>query len=356
MKVSTFWAAIAVPQALAYPGMGKTMAEIQARGEFGLGRRSTQLLGDLTTSGINLTSQGSAIKTILEGASAIAGSHTYSPPGALTSKTCMESTLCIWYYIIQDLQSAFVYDQGCTDLARGAIRLGFHDAATWDIFSSYGGADGSILLSDELSRSDNLGLAETGAQTKAWYEKYKSYGIGMADLIQTAAMTATVSCPGGPRIRLFVGRNDDSRAGPTGKLPHHWQDAPALISLFEAKTFTPSDLVALVGSHTASKQRFVDVSRKGTPQDTTPTVWDTDFYSQTIAGNNKTILILHSDKSLSNYSSTANAFKTFAGSNGQALWSPAYAQAYFRMSLLGVNNLNNLTEITQVLPLPRPIP
>ncbi|KAI1141736.1 putative class II peroxidase [Hypoxylon sp. FL0543] len=352
MKISTLLAGIVAPQALAYPGMGNTMAEIQARGDHALQRRSTELLGDLTTtSDSNLTPQGSAIKSILQGGSAIANSNTYNPPGKLTSDACKKSVLCIWYYIVQDLKTTFTDSSGCTDLGRGAIRQGFHDAATWDKHSAYGGADGSLLLSNELDRSDNRGLEDIGAQTKTWYNKYKSYGIGMADLIQTAAMTATVCCPGGPRIRLFIGRKDDSRAGPTGKLPDQSQDAKALIDLFAAKTFTSNDLVALVGAHTAATQKYVDTSRSGASQDTTPSVWDNKFYSETIAGDNKTILIFHSDKSISNYSATKDQFKTFAGSNGKSLWSPAYAQAYFRMSLLGVNNLNNLTEITQVLPL-----
>ncbi|OTA95550.1 putative class II peroxidase [Hypoxylon sp. CO27-5] len=354
MKISIFLLSIITSQALGYPGMGNTMAEIKSRGDFALGRRSTELLGDLKTiNDHDLTSQGSTIKSILQGGSAIADSNTFNPPGKLTSNACKKSVLCIWYYIVQDMKSTFTDSSGCTDLGRGAIRQGFHDAATWNRTSTYGGADGSLLLSDELNRSDNLGLADIGSQTKTWYDKYKSYGIGMADLIQTAAMTATVCCPGGPRIRLFVGRKDDSRAGPKGLLPDQSQDAPALINLFAAKTFTSNDLVALVGAHTAATQKFVDPSRSGASQDTTPSVWDTTFYSETIAGDNKTILIFHSDKSISGYSATKDQFKTFAGSNGKSLWSPAYAQAYFRMSLLGVNNLNNLTEITQVLPLPQ---
>lgn len=202
-----------------------------------------------------------------------------------------------------------------------------------------------------MSRVDNLGLEDIAAKTKDWYNQYKGHGISMADLIQIAAVTATVSCPGGPRIISFIGRKDDSQAAPTGKLPFQYQDADYLVNLFAAKTFTANDLVALVGAHTASKQKFVATSRTNASQDTTPNVWDTKFYSETIAGDNKTILIFHSDKSLSSYSQTQAQFNTFAGANGGSLWAPAFAQAYFRMSFLGVNNLNNLTEITQVLPL-----
>lgn len=321
MKTPLLVGVVAANYALAYPSLDAKLTEIQARHDFALERRSTELLGDLVDS-ISLTVVGTTIKAILQGASAVADASTYTPPGDLASDVCKQSVLCVWFYIVDELKDAFADSEGCTDLARGAIRQGFHDAATWDKNSDYGGADGSLLLSDELTRSENRGLEEIGAQTNVWYDKYKGYGISMADLIQTAALVGTVSCPGGPRIRHFVGRQDDSRAGPTGKLPLPQQDAQYLIDLFSAKTFTADDLVALIGAHTASKQKFVDVTRSGASQDSTPNVWDNKYYSEVIKGDNTSILIFHSDKSISNYASTKSQFSIFAGSGGQALWSP----------------------------------
>ncbi|KAI1630757.1 peroxidase [Biscogniauxia mediterranea] len=353
MKKSTILISLAATEALAYPGMDRALSEIQARDDYQLKDRSTDLLGDLV--GNVVTPVGSTIKGILQGNSATVGGSTYSPTGPLSSSSCAQDPLCRWYWIVQDMQGKFSDQNGCTDDARGAIRQGFHDAATWDISSSYGGADGSLLLSDELSRPENLGLAPIGEVTKAWYETYKQYGVTMADIIQTAAIVATVSCPGGPRIRAFVGRHDDSRAGPEGKLPLPFQDAQYLINLFQAKTFTASDLVALVGAHTASKQFFVDPTRAGASQDSTPNVWDSRFYAETLSSTNQSsIFTFQSDKNLATFPSTSGQWAAFADPlHGQGQWGPAYAQAYFRMSMLGVNNLQNLTEITQVIPLPR---
>ncbi|KAK9426009.1 putative Peroxidase [Seiridium unicorne] len=350
MKPSTLLVACAATSAIAYPGMDRVLNEIEARNN-GIERRSTELLGDLV-SGL-LSDVGLTIKSILQGASAVADGTTYTAPGPLGSDACSKDTCCVWSYIAAEMADAFQDSNGCTDLARGAIRQGFHDAATWDTSSSYGGADGSLLLSDELDRIENRGLQATGAQTNTWFAKYQQYGISMADLIQTAALVGTVSCPGGPRIRSFVGRNDNSEAGPTGKLPLPFQDAQFLIDLFAAKTFTASDLVALVGAHSTSKQSFVDPSRAGAPQDSTPGVWDTKFYSETLTSDNTTILVFPSDKDLATYSQTSGQWKVFSGGAGQAAWAPAYASAYFRMSMLGVNNMNTLTECTQVIPLPR---
>ncbi|KAI8947618.1 peroxidase [Xylaria longipes] len=350
MKACAVLLVCSASQALAHPGMNRVLAEIQARDDFVLGARSDVLLGDLLSRA--LTGVGETIKDILQlGDSAIDnGSGSYKPPGQLGSDACNSDPLCLWYYVATQMWGDFADANGCTDSGRGAIRQGFHDAGAWDVDSAYGGADGSLLLSDELSRSENRGLQEIGELTKTYYSTYHPHGAGMADIIQLGAIVGTVACPGGPRIRAFVGRNDNSRAAPTGKLPLPSMDAPTLINLFTQKTFTASDLVALVGAHTAAKQRFVDPSRANAALDSDPQIWDASFYSETLTGNNKTFFILHSDKALATYSATKAQWNAFAGSSGQSQWSPAYAQAYFRMSMLGVNNLNDLTEISKVIP------
>jgi Peroxidase len=60
----------------------------------------------------------------------------------------------------------------CTALARGAVRLGFHDAAAWEKTLSYGGADGSMILTDEVSRAENAGLQEIVNQMRNWFVYY----------------------------------------------------------------------------------------------------------------------------------------------------------------------------------------
>lgn len=320
MRPSVLLLGAVAASALAHPGMERALAEIQARDDTTLEGRSVSLLGDLV--GRADTASGRAISAILTGASAMADGSTYTPPGGLGSPACKKDTCCVWSYISQELQGLFQDSTGCTDPARASIRLGFHDAATWDLQSSYGGADGSILLSDELDRPDNRGLSEVGGLIKSIFDKYKTNGIGMADLIQVAATVATVSCPGGPRIRTYVGRVDDGRAGPTGKLPSPFQDAQSLIDLFRAKTFTAGDLVALVGAHTASRQRFVDPARAGASQDATPGRFDNEFYSDTLKGDNTTILIFPSDKNLATYGKTQAQWKVFAAPQAQNVWAP----------------------------------
>ncbi|KAI8625934.1 class II peroxidase [Xylariaceae sp. FL1651] len=349
MKTSAVVLGFAATRALAHPGMDRVMAEIETRDDFVLGARSSLLFGDLLKGAV--TNIGNTIKSILQQGSSSTNNANiaYSPPGPLGSNACNNDPLCVWYYVAKEMYGDFADILGCTDLARGAVRLGFHDAAGWDVNSAFGGADGSLLLTDELSLPENRGLASIGAVTKGYYNKYNPYGAGMADIIQLGAIVGTVACPGGPRIRAFAGRIDDPRPNPR-LLPSPFMSAPVLIDLFANKTFTANDLVALVGAHTSAKQSFVDVNRPNAPLDLDPQIWDASFYAQTLIGNNKTFFILPSDKALATFSSTRAQWNAFAGLAGQALWNPAFADAYFRMSMLGVNNMNQLIEITRVVP------
>ncbi|KAF9878517.1 ligninase H2 [Colletotrichum karsti] len=281
------------------------------------------------------------------------GGKPPAPGEAKDTPACAADICCIWKYIADDLATTFKGESGrCTDYARAAIRLGFHDAAGWSKGTgNLGGADGSIVLSSsEISRVENKGLEEIVEQTKTWYNKYKQYGIGMADLIQFSANVATVVCPLGPRVRTFIGRKDSSVAAPPNLLPDVNSPADTLIDLFNNKTISSYGLISLIGAHTTSQQRFVDPSRAGDPQDSTPGVWDVKFYSETIGNAPPRVFKFNSDVALSKYPSTSGQFAAFAGPGGQAAWNAAYAHEYVRLSLLGVYNINDLTECTKALP------
>lgn len=277
-----------------------------------LSTRSTQLLGDLVGNN-NLSSTGSQISAILVGSdTAVGNADVYQVPDTQDSQRCRDDECCKWSYAVKQFQQSF---DGCNDLARQAIRLGFHDAAAWDLTQPTGGADGSVVLNDEeAARFENKGLQDIIAQMKQWYSQLQKYDLGMADLIQMGAMTATVICPGGPRIKAFVGRDDSDDLPPEGLIPSPFAGAEANIKLFEAKSFSATDLVALVGAHTVSQQRFVDPSKAGAPQDTTNTVWDTNFYSETLSPDTPgDVFKFPSDLALSNNSATTAVWQNFAG-------------------------------------------
>ncbi|KAH3974897.1 peroxidase [Parastagonospora nodorum] len=259
---------------------------------------------------------------------------------------------CRWYYISKDLTAVFHNADGtCNSLARQSIRMGFHDAGTWSAKlaasgKNNGGADGSLVLFGELSRPENFGME--GAVDLA-SRLYHTYNVTMADLIQYMANHAVVSCPLGPRVRTYVGRKDATEAAPEGLLPSVHAPADELIALFADKTISAHELTALMGAHSTSTQSNVDASKAGYPQDTTPGVWDVNYYNETLdATENGCIFKLESDVKLSKHPAMAVEWQKFVG--GQAHWNADYAKAYLRLSLLGVNNINELKECTLTLP------
>lgn len=306
-----------------YPGMDKLLSEIQSRQSTG---DSTELIGDLLDlSDSQLTPVGSAVKQIITGGASGQSSDTYLSVPPLGTPACAADTCCIWQYVSNDMASHFRGSAGrCNDLARQAVRLGFHDAAGWSKAAGPhggGGADGSIVLAAaEMQRPANRGLETIVAQMQTWYGTYHGYGVSMADLIQMGAITATVVCPLGPRVRFFAGRNDSAVAAPDGLLPSPSESADVLISRFHNMTIEPNGLTALVGAHTTSQQQFVDPSRAGDPQDSTPGVWDVLFYKQILGTAPPRVFKFQSDINLSKDSRCASEFQAFAASGGQAPW------------------------------------
>jgi hypothetical protein len=315
------------------------------------------LIGDLAKTG-PMTPVGTSIANILLGTESAQSQVSGTPPSTSIAG-CKSSTnpCCIWYLIAKDLTTAYKGPSGrCNDLARGAIRMGFHDAGTWSQAlanngQDFGGADGSFILFNEILRSENRGLEPNVALVQLLRLRYPT--VGVADMIQYMAAHAVVTCPLGPRIRSFVGRKDATRASPDGLLPSVTSDANTLISLFQDKTISPHELAALLGAHSTSRQFFVDVKRFGQPQDSTPGVWDVGFYNETVqpVPKNGTFRFA-SDAVLSKDSRVSSEWNAFIGD--QTHWNMDYAAAYTRLSLLGVNNINNLTECTATLPAARP--
>jgi hypothetical protein len=324
MKASVIVSTLFGSAAIAHPGMGKAMEEIKqiARRQF---QPSTEMLGELKTlTDGQLSTTGKAIKAILLGTGNPIDTTTFytAPAGGKDAAACKADRCCVWKYIANDMRAVMLQNGECTNIARGSIRLGFHDAATWTKTTpiGQGGADGSIILSGtELSRGENSALVPLGPVYTAWHNTYKSYGVTMADLIQFGAKVAAGSCPGGPRIRHFVGRVDNPNANPAGLLPSPFANSTFILSTFAAKTIGPGGVVALLGAHTASRQTVIDPAQVGAPQDSTPGRWDQNYFSETINPNTpSTIVKFQSDINIANDAITSPVWTQFT--NNKAAW------------------------------------
>ncbi|KAJ5112143.1 heme peroxidase [Penicillium argentinense] len=226
----------------------------------------------------------------------------------------------------------------------------------WSSYSEMKTAHAMDLLephSDEIQRPENDGLQ--GVRTKALQllSKYSGYGIGAADLVQFMHNVATVTCPLGPKLLTLIGRHDRDEANLPGLIPSNNASDPAfLIELFQNKTITPQGLAALLGAHTVAQQFYIDPSRAGQPLDSTPGVWDTNFYREmALTDPPRGVFRLQSDAAISQANGISSRFQAFTDETfGQTVWNAQYSAAYVRLSLLGVNNINQLTDCTKVLP------
>jgi hypothetical protein len=93
---------------------------------------------------------------------------------AVSQSSCSQE----WYDLASDFQTFFVEDDTCSDAARAAIRLAFHDCFP-------GSCDGSIINAQECTdREENaqmVGICST------LDKKAEEYDVGTADIIQFAA-------------------------------------------------------------------------------------------------------------------------------------------------------------------------
>lgn len=183
-----------------------------------------------------------------------------------------------------------------------------------------------MLANESGLRSENDGLQ--GIST--FYTEFRtnfSDAISMADLIQVGGAVAIGSCPGGPAVQTFTGRKDwtvlDAPA-PMGLLPDVDSNATVLIALFADKGFSAADLATLVGAHSTSRQSFVDPELANESQDSTPGIWDVQFYSDTLTPE-PGVFVFPSDTALMNDPNSGPTFISFQGSQHQNTWSAKFA-------------------------------
>jgi hypothetical protein len=142
-----------------------------------------------------------------------------------------------------------------------------------------GGADGSLLLSDdESNRQINNPMQRFRDFLLPKYQKYASDDVSAADFVQAAGNIGVASCPGGPIIKTVsaarmlwlktsmsdrrltlskvIGRSDSTKAAPEGTLPFSFgpgSDYNSLITLWEEKGIDARELAALMGAHSVSR-------------------------------------------------------------------------------------------------------
>lgn len=135
---------------------------------------------------------------------------------------------------------------------------------------------------------------------------------------------------------------------PAGKLPDAHADAASLSALFADKGFDAVDLAALLGAHSTSKAFTQPDIPFGGQQDSTPGVWDIDYYQQTLTPP-ANVFPFQADRNLAADPSVGKEFKGFVGNKGK--WNGKFADAMARMQVLGVpGGSKGLVDCTDVVP------
>jgi len=259
----------------------------------------------------------------------------------------------VWKQVKAELNQKFMSGSQCNELARAAIRAIFHDCGSWDTSQGLsGGCDGSLILGVnpdiELNRGENRGLQSVAGYLQGAAQRFN---VTVADMIVFAGNAAIVLCPGGPKVKTFIGRKDTTKSAKAGGLPDVFDTAANLANLFARKGYSQAELAALLGAHSTSTQGFVDPSQAGKSQDSTPGQWDVSYYKETIDFSNtgnapSGVFVFPSDSKLAKFSDVGKNMQGFVGNQNK--WTSAFSNAMEKMALFG-NDKGNMADCTDAL-------
>ncbi|KAF8145706.1 Mn peroxidase MNP3 [Mycena galopus ATCC 62051] len=298
-----------------------------------------------------------------------------SNAGLIRRVTCLDGSTtsneacCALFPVLEDIQANMFADDGCADAAHTALRVAFHDAIGFSTSdpSTGTGADGSIFIfgTTELTYSANLGIADAFNLEAPFIQKHN---ISVADFIQFSAAVSLTKCPGILQPPFMFGRVDATFPAPDGTVPEPFQTADVILARMADAGFTPAELVALLASHSIAGSDDVDPTIPGTPFDSTPSVFDTQFFVETqlrgtlfpgtggnvsnqgevespIAGE----LRLQSDSELARDPTTACLWQ--ANVNNQKGMALAFQQAFAKMQVVG-QDVSKMVDCSDVIPAP----
>jgi len=208
------------------------------------------------------------------------------------SVTCSDGTsvsdeaCCALIPIVSALQNDLFANQ-CGDNAHASLRLTFHDAIGFSLSNpSVGdGADGSVLTfglgsEGELGYPENQSLKPI-ANTQLNFISQNNINISTGDFIQLAGAVGLSNCPGAPQLQFLLGRPPPTRQAVDGTIPGPTDTVDTIISRFADAGISSDEAVALLAAHSVGASRTIDPSVSGAPFDSTPGLFDSQFFIET---------------------------------------------------------------------------
>ncbi|KAJ7615919.1 manganese peroxidase isozyme precursor [Roridomyces roridus] len=276
---------------------------------------------------------------------------------------------CALFPVLEDIQTNMFAGDTCSDASHTALRVAFHDAIGFSTTQkSFGtGADGSIFLfgETELGFDANLGIADAFNLEVPFIKKHN---ISVADFIQFAATVSLTKCPGILQPPFMFGRVDATAPAPDGTVPEPFQNVDVILARMADAGLTAADTVALLASHSIAGADDVDPTLSGLPFDSTPSIFDTQFFVETqlrgtlfpgSSGNQGEVMSaiageirLQSDHLLARDTATNCLWQ--ANVNNQAHMASSFQAAFLKMGLLG-QDVSKMVDCSDVIPTPPPL-
>ncbi|KAI0311708.1 manganese peroxidase 1 precursor [Amylostereum chailletii] len=278
---------------------------------------------------------------------------------------------CALFPILDDIQTNLFDGGECGEEVHESLRLTFHDAIGISRSagpSGGGGADGSMITfaSIETAFHANGGIDDIVDAQTPFVQKHNAT-ISAGDFIQFAGAVGVSNCPGAPRLEFLFGRPAAKAPAPDLTVPEPFDSVDSILARFsDAGGFSPAEVVALLASHTIAAADLVDPTIPGTPFDSTPEIFDTQFFVETqlkgtlfpgTSGNQGEVtsplageIRLQSDAELARDSRTACLWQ--ANVNQQAHMTSSFKAAMAKLAVLG-HNARDLVDCSDVIPEPR---
>ncbi|KAF8063951.1 heme peroxidase [Lyophyllum atratum] len=301
-------------------------------------------------------------------------------------RTTANAVCCKWFDVLDDIV-VNLFDGGeCGEETHESLRLTFHDAVGFSPKMFRQGKFGVVVLVGPHCARGDPGLREVIDGSVMAHSAIETmfhandgiagvvevqrpfaikHGVSFGDFIQFAGAVAVSSCPGAPRLQFLAGRANFSLPSPDLLVPEPSDSVDTIIARMGDAGFSPNEIVDLLPSHTIAAQEHVDPTIPGTPFDSTPGTFDSNFFVETLLtadvtpGNGINVgqvlsplhgeLRLQSDAAFARDARTACEWQSLI--TDQARLQSKFRAAMSKLATLGQNRAF-LTDCSDVIPVP----
>ncbi|KAJ6578484.1 manganese peroxidase isozyme precursor [Mycena capillaripes] len=286
-------------------------------------------------------------------------------------RTATHASCCVWFDVLDDIQENLFDGGECGEETHESLRLTFHDAIGFSpsmfFQGKFGGlgADGSIMAHSDIETvfPANNGIDDIVDAQRPFALAHK---VSFGDFIQFAGAVGVSNCAGAPRLEFLAGRLNISLPSPPGLVPDPFDPVDKIIDRFADAGFSPNEIVDLLASHTIAAQDHVDPTIPGTPFDSTPGIFDAQFFVETLLtgtafpgnGSNQGEVVsplagefrLQSDFAIARDPRMACEWQSFIANHNTM--TSKFRAAMSKMATLGqIREL--LTDCSEVIPVPK---